>query len=124
MKSIIFGFPPCAFTTAAGGFECIEVALEGVAAVLYTAVLEYTIALFTVYNYMKKMIRCVRKVAAKNDLLGTAVYKLKNNTDTGRPSRQTVFPNSEQEKSTYRLGLRKHPRSIRKCVSYRGSELP
>jgi hypothetical protein len=34
MKSIIFGLPPCALTTAGGGFECIDVALEGVA-VLY-----------------------------------------------------------------------------------------
>jgi hypothetical protein len=31
MKSIIFGLPPCALTTAGGGFECMEVALEGVA---------------------------------------------------------------------------------------------
>lgn len=32
MKSIIFGVPPWALAIAGGGFECIEVALEGFAA--------------------------------------------------------------------------------------------
>ena len=94
MKSITFGFPACAFSTASGGFGCIDVLLDDPR--------DCTVA--------------VSIISASTGITPDAPSAVWNQSRTAGPK--------GIRGSSHLLGLRKYTGSVCKCVSNWGSELP